>query len=60
MYTTRCVEFFIELYLYILRQYPQERKQYPLNSLELFRIYLRYMLQLIITYARTEHMHVQG
>ena len=25
MYTTRCVEFFIQLYKYILRQYPKKQ-----------------------------------
>ena len=31
MYTTRCVEFFIELYQYILRQYPKKRNRCPLR-----------------------------
>ena len=32
---------------------------YPFNSLKLSRLYLRYMLHLIITYTRTENMPVK-
>ena len=40
MYTTRCVKFFIELYKYILRQYPEKRNKEMVLLLMIYCILL--------------------